>query len=108
MTKKQNAFVERLSVGLTPEMAREIERLSRYRASRGQPYHKSEIGRDALRFYIDHQDHIPGTRAALTRKLEGRMDALESRLAEIETTLKQQNNSLQQLVAFFQRKRGNP
>ena len=104
MTKK-TPYVERLSVGLTAEMVREVERLSRYRASRGQPYHKADIGRAALQFFIDHQDNIPGTRAALTRKLEGRMDTLDSRLTQVETALTRQSELLEQLVAFFRRKR---
>ena len=54
--------------------------------------------RDALNLYLSHQDDIPGTRAAITRKLEGRLDAVEEQL-------QRQNDLLEKMVAFFKRKR---
>lgn len=60
--------------------------------------YKTDIIRDALNLYLSHQDDIPGTRAAITRKLEGRLDAVEEQL-------QRQSDLLEKIVAFFKRKK---
>ena len=55
--------------------------------------------RDAVNLYLSHQDDIPGTRAAITRKLESRLDAVEEQL-------QRQNDLLEKMVAFFKKRRG--
>ena len=60
--------------------------------------HKTDLIRDALNLYLSHQDDIPGTRAAITRKLEGRLDAVEQQL-------QRQNDLLEKMVAFFRKRR---
>ena len=97
--KQQDGYTERLSIGLTPEQMRRLEELLRVRARQGQVQHKTDLVRDALNLYLAHQDDIPGTRAAITRRLEGRLEAVESQL-------ERQNDLLERLVAFFQRRRG--
>lgn len=101
MTKrrKRTGYTERISVGFTPEQMRRVEEVLRVRARRGEMQHKTDLIRDALNLYLSHQDDIPGTRAAITRKLEGRLDAVEEQL-------QRQNDLLDRLVAFFKRKRG--
>lgn len=98
MTKRRNGYSERLSVSLTPEQMRRLEEILRVRARKGDMQHKSDLIRDALNLYLAQQDDIPGTRAAITRKLEGRLDA-------VETQLQRQNDLLEKLMAFFRRKR---
>lgn len=101
MTKrrKRTGYTERISVGFTLEQMRRVEEILRIRARRGEMQHKTDLIRDALNLYLSHQDDIPGTRAAITRKLEGRLDAVEEQL-------QRQNDLLDRLVAFFKRKRG--
>ncbi|MBZ0274939.1 MAG: hypothetical protein K8I60_02270 [Anaerolineae bacterium] len=96
---RRDGYVERISVGFTPEQMRRVEEVLRVRARQGQMEHKTDLIRDALNLYLSHQDDIPGTRAAITRKLEGRLDAVEAQL-------QRQNDLLERLVTFFQRKKG--
>ena len=96
--RKRSGYSERLSVGFTPEQMRRVEEILRVLARHGEMQHKTDLIRDALNLYLSHQEDIPGTRAAITRKLEGRLDAVETQLAR-------QNDLLKKLVAFFKRKR---
>jgi hypothetical protein len=77
---------------------RRLEELLRVRARQGEMQHKTDLIRDALNLYLSHQDDIPGTRAAITRKLEGRLDAVEQQLQH-------QNELLEKMVAFFRKRR---
>ena len=97
--KNRNGYSERLSVGFTLEQMRRLEEILRVRARQGEMQHKTDIIRDAINLYLSHQDDIPGTRAAITRKLEGRMDAVESQL-------QRQNELLEKVVGFLRKKRG--
>ena len=56
--------------------------------------------RDAINLYLSHQDDIPGTRVAITRKLEGRIEAVEQQL-------QRQNLLLAKIAGFLKRKREN-
>jgi hypothetical protein len=96
--KQRDGYSERLSVGFTPEQMRRVEEILRVRARQGEMQHKTDLIRDALNLYLSHQDDIPGTRAAITRKLEGRLDAVEEQL-------QRQNELLEKMVAFFKRKK---
>lgn len=96
--KNRNGYTERLSVGFTLEQMRRLEEILRVRARQGQMQNKTDLIRDALNLYLSHQDDIPGTRAAITRKLEGRLDAVEEQL-------QRQNDLLEKMVAYFRRKR---
>jgi hypothetical protein len=96
--KQRDGYSERLSVGFTPEQMRRVEEILRVRARQGEMQHKTDLIRDALNLYLSHQDDIPGTRAAITRKLEGRLDAIEEQL-------QRQNDLLEKMVAFFKRKK---
>lgn len=96
--KKRDGYSERLSVGFTVEQMRRLEEILRVRARQGEMQHKTDLIRDAVNFYLSHQDDIPGTRAAITRKLEGRLDAVEEQL-------QRQNELLEKMVAFFRKRR---
>lgn len=96
--KKRSGYSERLSVGFTAEQMRRIEEILRVRARQGEMQHKTDLIRDALNLYLSHQDDIPGTRAAITRKLEGRMDAVEEQL-------QRQSDLLEKMVTFFRKRR---
>ncbi|MEQ8674190.1 MAG: hypothetical protein RLP44_21740 [Aggregatilineales bacterium] len=96
--RQRDSYTERLSVGFTPEQMRRLEEILRVRARQGEMQHKTDLIRDALNLYLSHQDDIPGTRAAITRKLEGRLDAVEEQL-------QRQNNLLEKMVTFFRKRR---
>ncbi|MEQ8678074.1 MAG: hypothetical protein RLP44_23070 [Aggregatilineales bacterium] len=96
--KNRDGYIERISIGFTPEQMRRIEEILRVRARTGEMQHKTDLIRDAVNLYLSHQDDIPGTRAAITRKLEGRIEAVEEQL-------QRQNTLLEKLVAFFRKRR---
>jgi len=96
--KNRDGYSERLSVSFTVEQMRRLEEILRVRARKGEMQHKTDLIRDALNLYLSHQDDIPGTRAAITRKLEGRLDAVEEQL-------KRQNDLLEKMVGFFRKRR---
>ena len=96
--KSVKGYTERLSIGFTPEQMRRIEEILRVRARTGEMQHKTDVIRDAVNLYLSHQDDIPGTRAAITRKLEGRIEAVEEQL-------QRQNQLLEKIAGFLRRKR---
>jgi hypothetical protein len=96
--KRRNGYSERISVGFTPEQMRRVEEILRVRARDGKMQHKTDLIRDALNLYLSHQDDIPGTRAAITRKLEGRLDA-------VEVQLQKQNDLLARIATYLRKKR---
>jgi hypothetical protein len=95
---RKSGYSERLSVGFTPEQMRRVEEILRVRARDGKMQHKTDLIRDALNLYLSHQDDIPGTRAAITRKLEGRLDAVEAQLQK-------QNDLLARIASYLRKKR---
>ncbi len=98
--KIRNGYSDRLSVGFTPEQMRRIEEILRVRARRGDMQHKTDVIRDAVNLYLSHQDDIPGTRAAITRKLESRIEAVEEQL-------QRQNLLLEKIAGFLGKRRAN-
>ncbi len=96
--KRRNGYSERISVGFTPEQMRRVEEILRVRARDGKMQYKTDLIRDALNLYLSHQDDIPGTRAAITRKLEGRLDA-------VEVQLQKQNDLLARIATYLRKKR---
>ena len=95
---RKSGYSERLSVSFTPEQMRRVEEILRVRARDGKMQHKTDLIRDALNLYLSHQDDIPGTRAAITRKLEGRLDAVEAQLQK-------QNDLLARIASYLRKKR---
>lgn len=98
MPKRKDGYSERLTVGFTPEQMRRLEEVLRARARQGRMQHKTDVLREALNLYLAQQDDIPGTRAAITRKLEGRLDAVEAQL-------QQQNVLLERIAQYLRKKR---
>ena len=95
-----DGYTERLSIGFTPEQMRRVEEILRVRARQGTMQYKTDLMRDALNLYLSHQDDIPGTRAAITRRLEGRLSGVEHQLQrqteQLTTRLSQQTSHLEQ------------
>lgn len=104
-TRKARQYGERIAVGVTAEQRRRLEDILRARARTGQMTSMADVLRTAVNLFIAQQDDIPGTRAAITRKLEGRFEAVEERLLALEGQLREQAELLEPLVAFFRKKR---
>ena len=97
--RKSERYSERLSFGVTPHQKNRLEELLRVKAKQDKAQHLTDLLREALNLYIARQDDIPGTRAAITRRLEGRLQTLEDKVNGID-------QNINKLITFFQRKRG--
>jgi hypothetical protein len=104
MKSKPKQYSERIAVGVTPEQRRRLEEILRVRARAGQMTSLAEVLRAAVNLFIAQQDDIPGTRAAITRKLEGRFETVEARLGALEAQIAEQSKLLDALVAFFRKR----
>lgn len=102
---RHSHYTQRISVGVTADQRRRLEEILKARARSGQMQSLADVLRTAVNLFIMQQDDIPGTRAAITRKLEGRFESVEERLADVETRMTEQARLLEQLVAFFRKKR---
>lgn len=80
MSRRGGQYSERLSVGFTPDQVRRLEELSRVRARHGQPQSKADLVREAVAFYLTHQDDLPGSRRAIAKAVEGRIEGVEQKV----------------------------
>ena len=102
---KPRQYSERIAFGVTVEQRRRLEEILRARARTGQMTSLADVLRTAVNLFIAQQDDIPGTRAAITRKLEHRFESVEERMSALEHRLAEQSVLLEQLIAFFRRRR---
>jgi len=78
-------FTERLSVGITPEMDRYLEDLARDRTRKGKTVNKSDLIREAIRFYMDNQEDLNGSRRQIAKSLDAKMQTLMTALNALQT-----------------------
>jgi hypothetical protein len=78
MSKAQ--YNERLSIGFTLDQVRRLEELARVRSREGQPTSKADLVRDAVNFYLLHQDDLPGSRKAIARSVEGKIAQVDRKV----------------------------
>jgi Arc/MetJ-type ribon-helix-helix transcriptional regulator len=81
MTKKKpNPYSERMTVNLTPDQMRRLEELRRVRARVGTFVSKNDLLRDALNYYLASQEDLPGSRRAIAKGIESKVDALDTKI----------------------------
>lgn len=80
-------YTERLSVGFTPDQVRRLDEIVRVRARKGQPLSKADVVRDAVEFYLLHQEDLPGSRKAIAKAVEGKLTEVDGKVEGIATTL---------------------
>lgn len=85
--KKPDAYTQRLSVGFTPEQIHRLTELGRVRARKGQPQSKSDLIRDAVNFFLAAQEDLPGSRRAIAKGIESKVDVVSDKLDHLTTTL---------------------
>ncbi len=78
MSKSQ--YSERFTVGCTPDQIRRLDELVRVRSRQGQKTNRAELVRDALNFYLLHQEDLPGSRKAIARSVEGKIAQVDSKV----------------------------
>ncbi|MBK8024953.1 MAG: hypothetical protein IPK19_37990 [Chloroflexi bacterium] len=73
----------RFTVGFTPEQASRLDELHRTRSRRGDPTSRADLVREAVGFYLQHQPDLVGSRKAIARDLEGKIDALDAKVEDL-------------------------
>ena len=78
MSKSQ--YSERFTIGCTPDQIRRLDELVRVRSRQGQKTNRAELVRDAVNFYLLHQDDLPGSRKAIARSVEGKIAQVDRKV----------------------------
>lgn len=78
-------FTERLSVGFTPDQLRRLEEVSRVRSRKGEPLTKADVVRNAVEFYLLHQEDLPGARKAIAKAVEGKIAEVDEKVVRLDT-----------------------
>jgi len=82
MTRKDK-IKPRFSVGLTPDQSSRLDEIQRTRSRKGETTNRSALVREAVGFYLQHQPDLVGSRRAIAKDLEGKIDALDAKLEDL-------------------------
>ncbi|MCA0453863.1 MAG: ribbon-helix-helix domain-containing protein [Chloroflexi bacterium] len=82
MTRKDKTK-PRFSVGLTPDQSSRLDEIQRTRSRKGETTNRSALVREAVGFYLQHQPDLVGSRKAIAKDLEGKIDALDEKLEDL-------------------------
>ena len=86
--KKSDLYTERQTVSFTPEQMRRLRELRSVRARRdGRLIHITDLIRDAVNYYLATQEDLPGSRRAIAKGVEAKVDALDEKVETLTTTL---------------------
>lgn len=86
--KKSDLYTERQTVSLTPEQMRRLKELRSVRARKdGRLIHITDLIRDAVNYYLAAQEDLPGSRRAIAKGVEAKVDALDEKVEVLTTTL---------------------
>jgi hypothetical protein len=87
MKKKTNPYSERMTVNLTPDQMRRLETLRSTRARVGKFVTKNDLLRDAVNYYLAAQEDLPGSRRAIAKGIESKVDALDEKVETMAAAL---------------------
>ncbi len=82
MTRKDRLKI-RFTVGLTPDQLTRLEELNRARNRKGEATTRADLVREAVGFYLQHQPDLAGSRKAIAKDLEGKIDALDAKVEDL-------------------------
>jgi Arc/MetJ-type ribon-helix-helix transcriptional regulator len=85
--RKPNPYSERMTVNLTPDQMRRLEELRNVRSRVGNFVSKNDLLRDAVNLYLASQEDLPGSRRAIAKGIENKVDALDSKVEALTTML---------------------
>ncbi len=86
--KKTDLYTERQTVSLTPEQMRRLKELRSVRARKdGRLVHITDLIRDAVNYYLAAQEDLPGSRRAIAKGVEAKVDALDEKVEALSATL---------------------
>ncbi|MBA2677808.1 MAG: hypothetical protein H0U76_05360 [Ktedonobacteraceae bacterium] len=80
MKKKPNPYSERMTVNLTPNQMRRLEELRNVRSRVGNFVSKNDLLRDAVNYYLASQEDLPGSRRAIAKGIESKVDVLDAKV----------------------------
>jgi len=87
-TRKSEMYTERQTVSFTPEQMRRLRELRSVRARKdGQLIHITDLVRDAVNYYLAAQEDLPGSRRAIAKGVENKIDALDEKVEALSETL---------------------
>lgn len=78
--KSKVTYSERMTVNLTAEQMRRLDELRNTRARAGTFISKNDLIRTAVSFYLAAQDDLPGSRRAITKGFEARINTLDEKV----------------------------
>ncbi len=87
MKKKTNLYSERMTVNLTPDQMRRLEELRNVRSRVGNFVSKNDLVRDAVNYYLASQEDLPGSRRAIAKGIESKIDALDAKVESLTVML---------------------
>jgi hypothetical protein len=85
MKKKPNPYSERLTINLTPDQMQRLEALRDTRCRKGKFVSKNDLLREAVNGYLAAQGDLRGSRQAIVRGFEGKVDALDAKIDALTT-----------------------
>ena len=94
MKKKPNPYSERMTINLTPNQMRRLEELRNVRSRVGNFVSKNDLLRDAVNYYLASQEDLPGSRRAIAKGIESKVDALDAKVEALTTQFTDFVNSI--------------
>ena len=94
MNKKPNPYSERMTVNLTPNQMRRLEELRNVRSRVGNFVSKNDLLRDAVNYYLASQEDLPGSRRAIAKGIESKVDVLDAKVEALTTQFTDFVNSI--------------
>lgn len=94
MKKKPNPYSERMTVNLSPNQMRRLEELRNVRSRVGNFVSKNDLLRDAVNYYLASQEDLPGSRRAIAKGIESKVDVLDAKVAALTTQFTDFVNSI--------------
>jgi hypothetical protein len=86
--RKSDLYTERQTVSLTPEQMRRLKELRSVRARKdGRLIHITDLIRDAINYYLAAQEDLPGSRRAIAKGVEAKVDALDEKIEALNAML---------------------
>jgi len=79
MTRKDRLKI-RFTVGLTPDQLSRLDELNRARNRKGDVTSRADLVREAVGLYLQRQPDLVGSRKAIAKDLEGKVDALDTKI----------------------------
>jgi metal-responsive CopG/Arc/MetJ family transcriptional regulator len=93
-------YDQRFTLSFTLDQVRRLDELARVRSREGQTTNRTELVRDAVNFYLMHQEDLPGSRKAIARSVEGK-------IAQVDRKVDHLTDILEDFIERVTKRRGN-